>query len=309
MRALATLGLVAISLLGSGCSTEDAGADTDTDTAAMDSSGAMTSMSSSNGATSAGSSTTAATSTTSTAGSDSSDPPPAVCEPVRLTRYGAQEFTGCGWSRTLPFMPGFVRQDGFTMAMAEPFYGSSYGGEPGEACGECWEVTTPHSTAIVMSDNLCPIQGNPLCSDPAQLHFDLSMEVAEFLMGGRNDLGVARPVPCPVEGNIHVQIRDRSWGYFQFVVQNHRIPVRQVEVRPEGSADWLVAERVWGSVFAVDNPTFIEGQGPGGVVRLTSARGDVVESPVVLGSEALNDTADLGVQFDVAPVMSEPCEG
>lgn len=307
MRDLAIVGIAVLAASTLGCSTEDASGMTDTDDAG--SSGAMTSMSSSNATASGGSSTTASTSTTSTTSSDSNtDPPPAVCEPVRLTRYAAQEFTGCGWSRTMPFMPGFVRQDGFTMAMAEPFYGSSYGGEPGEACGECWEVTTPHSTAIVMSDNLCPIQGNPLCSEAGQLHFDLSMEVAEFLMGGRNDMGIARPVPCPVEGNIHVQVRDRSWGYFQFVVQNHRIPVRQVEVRPEGSEEWLVAERVWGSVFALDNPTFIEGQGAGGVVRLTSSRGDVVESAFVLGSEALNDTADLGVQFDVAPVMTEPCQ-
>lgn len=227
------------------------------------------------------------------------DPTPSTeCRDVRLTRYTAQELTGCGWNRSLPFMPAFVRVDALTMAMAEPFYGGSRGGEPGESCGECWEITTPSGSTIVMSDNLCPIAGNPLCSDPNQTHFDLSMEAAETLQGGRNDFGAAHPVPCPVEGNIHVTIRDRSWDYFQIVVMNHRIPVHQVEIKPAQRDEWLVARRVFGSVFAVNDATFVaEQNGPGGTVRLTSAQGQTVESTVILGSEQEGETVDLGVQF------------
>ena len=250
--------------------------------------------------------TTIGTSSTDTGGSG----PSASCEDVRLTRYTASARTGCGYRRDHAFMPAFVRERGLTMAMAEPFYGGSYGCAPGESCGECYEITTAFATEIVMSDNLCPIDGNPLCSEPDRLHFDLSMEAAEALSGGRNDFAVARPVPCPVTGSIHIEVRDRSRGYYQFGVLNHRIPVRRVEVQVADSSAWIEAERVWGGVWAVQHAAFdLQTGGEGGRLRLTSAQGEVVTSTARLGSEDEGDTTDLGVQFtDQAPDAGGTCE-
>ena len=55
----------------------------------------------------------------------------------------------CEWNRSASFLPVFVR-DGLTAAIAEPFNGGSYGGDPGESCGECWEVDTLGGTEVVM---------------------------------------------------------------------------------------------------------------------------------------------------------------
>jgi expansin (peptidoglycan-binding protein) len=198
-----------------------------------------------------------------------------------------------------------------TMAIAEPFYGSTFGGDPGEACGQCWEITTAHATRIVVVDNLCPIQGNPLCSDPDQTHFDLSQEASAVLEGGFNDMAVARPVPCPVTGTIHIQITDiNQWGYFQVAFMNHRIPVRNVQVRRANQAEWMQMERVWGAVWAIsDGEAFGTPGGVGGVLRITSAQGQVVTSTVVVpASTALGDAWDLGVQFqDGSPDPGGAC--
>lgn len=203
-------------------------------------------------------------------------------------------------------MPAFVRIQNFTAAIAEPFYGSSFAGQAAEACGECWEVTTPTQTEIVMVDNLCPIQGNPLCSEPDQFHLDLSTEAADRLEGGRNDYGEARPVPCPISNNVHIRIRQRDYSYFQIIIANYRIPVRTVEIRPGNGSAWLEANRVYGSVFAVSDNFFVTPQS-GAAIRLTSAAGETLESPIRFGSEQPGDIRDLGIQFS-APSPALICE-
>jgi hypothetical protein len=102
-----------------------------------------------------------------------SNEPPGTCRDVRLTTYtDNNDQLGCGYHRAVATIPQLVR-DRMYFAMAEPFYGGSYNGPPGEACGECWELTTATTTAIVIAADLCPVEGNVPCSDPNQLHFDL----------------------------------------------------------------------------------------------------------------------------------------
>src|SRR5512138_3880223 len=64
--------------------------------------------------------------------------PSDTCGSVRLTSYSASNGGWCEFDRSAPMLPDFVRQ-GLTLAIAEPWNGSSYGGANGEACGECWE--------------------------------------------------------------------------------------------------------------------------------------------------------------------------
>ena len=112
---------------------------------------------------------------------------------------------------------------------------------------------------------------------------------------------------CPVTANIHVQVTDRSWSYFQVAFMNHRIPVRNLEIRAADGGAWQGMNRVWGAVWALNHDSLIEGQASGAVLRVTSALERSVESPVVLTEEPVGSTIDLEVQFDTAAASGESC--
>ncbi|MBW2456127.1 MAG: hypothetical protein JRI68_16530 [Deltaproteobacteria bacterium] len=235
--------------------------------------------------------------------------PAADCGSVRMTYYGATDRRWCGFDRTHPLLPEFVRQ-GMTVAVAEPYNGSSYEGDPGEACGECWELDTTFGTEIVMVHDLCPIEGNPICAG-SHFHFDVSGEVAAAVDGGGwLGEGAVRRVPCPVTGNIHATISDRNqWGYLKVAFFNHRFPIRSVEYRPTGADSWLPMERClarW--CEAEDMDTFADG-GPGAVFRLTSAAGETVEGTEVLtDGVAVEADFDTGIQFAPVEPPTDSCQ-
>lgn len=230
------------------------------------------------------------------------------CGSVRLTEYGASATGWCEFDRTSSALPPFVR-DGLTLAIAEPYAGSSYGGESGESCGECWEVSTIRETRVVMVHDLCPIEGNPLCAG-GHFHFDLSGEAAEALQGGSLDEAATRRVPCPVSGNVFAQINDRNeWGYVRLQFVNHRVPIRTAEYR-NAAGEWTAVQRSGGAWHILDDDETFSANGPGSVFRLTSAPGEIVAGTNPLtyatGQGAL---IDLGLQFtDSATTADEPCE-
>ncbi|HVO20417.1 MAG TPA: hypothetical protein VMU15_14245 [Anaeromyxobacter sp.] len=230
------------------------------------------------------------------------------CGPVRLTSYEAGASGWCEIDRTLPVLPASVRA-GLTLAIAEPWDGGSYGGDPGEACGECWEVATLSEVRTVMVTDLCPIEGNPLCAG-GFFHFDLAAEAAAALGMSGLEAASTRRVPCPVSGDAYLELLDRNeWGYLRFAVINHRIPVRQVEYRAVGDTAWKPAARSGGAwAIADDGSTFASG-GPGGVFRITSAQGEAREMPNALGyGVAKGSTFDLGAQLtDQAPPAGPSC--
>ena len=230
-----------------------------------------------------------------------------ACSSVRLTQYWSTNWGWCEFPSDRDFLPEFA-QDGITLAIAEPWNGGSYAGEPGEACGECWEISTSYASQVVMVHDLCPIEGNPLCAG-SQFHFDLTPEAATAVNGGSNDAATARRVPCPVTGNVHAAILDwNQWGYLRLSFMNHRIPIRQAEARLEPGGEWQSLERSGGAWQLVDGPPHEAGLGL--VFRLTSAQGQVVEGDTVLAFQQVPaghenvQTADLGLQFDdqAAPV-------
>ena len=228
--------------------------------------------------------------------------PDDTCGSVRLTMYGAEARGWCEMDSTLPFLPQFVR-DRMTIAIAEPWNGSSYGGMPGEACGECWEIDTLYGTQIMMVDNLCPNMGNPLCQG-STFHMDLSQEAARAVMGGGLDEGQARRVPCPVTGNIHVLVNDENVTYMRVAFMNHRIPIRTVEFRGTGAGveepnEYMPLQRSGGAWEVIGGGRQVDRGGTGVQFRITSAQGQVVESMgSVPGHPPRRSTFDLGVQFD-----------
>ena len=216
------------------------------------------------------------------------------CTEVRFTRYGASDRGWCGFDRELAILPDFVRQ-GLTFAMAEPWNGGSYGGAPGEGCGECWEISNSWATQIVMMHDLCPIEGNPVCAGE-MLHFDLSLEADESLETDGGGAAVVRRVPCPVTGNIHVQIGDwNQWGYLKVAFVNHRIPIRYAAVRATPDGSWIPLERDLGRWSILEGPE--PGDGDGVVFRVESAQGHVVEGTNVLAFTTVNPGGDGRASF------------
>ena len=230
------------------------------------------------------------------------------CSSVRMTQYGASERGWCGFDRTHPVLPEFVRE-GMTVAIAEPYNGSTYGGEPGEACGECFEVSTTFATTLVMVHDLCPIEGNPICAG-SYFHFDVSNETAEALGGGWLGEAALRRVPCAVTDNIYIYITARNeYGYLQLSFFNHRFPIRKVEYSALDSDVWQPMERCLAR-WCLDNDTAtFSDDGPGGVFRLTSAAGETIESTNVL-TYSVPEGADFdtGIQFEAVTPATGTCE-
>lgn len=226
-------------------------------------------------------------------------PSPAdTCGSVRLSSYTASKGGWCEFDRTAPMLPAFVRE-GLTLAIAEPWNGSSYAGTSGESCGECWEIASIDATRIVMVHDLCPVEGNPLCNG-SHFHFDVSTETAGALNLAGLDAATTRRVPCPVTGNAHLQLLDRNqWGYVRFQVLNHRIPVRSVEYRDVSGTEFYPAKRSGGAWSVGDTADMFASKGAGGTFRLTSAQGEVVEMPNVLTYDVGKGAFfDLGAQFN-----------
>ncbi|MDY0004401.1 MAG: hypothetical protein RBU30_24075 [Polyangia bacterium] len=232
------------------------------------------------------------------------------CASVRLTHYTASAGGWCEFRRDLAVLPASV-QSGLTLAIAEPWAGGSYQGAFGEACGECWEISTSWATEVVMVHDLCPIQGNPICAG-GHFHFDLASEAAEALQGGGLDAASARRVPCPVTGNVHVSISDwNEWGYQRLAFVNHRVPIRSASIRATPDGSFIPFERSGGAWQVLDGPR--PGDGDGFAYQIVSAQGQTIESAndlafqdVTPGGPAL--VHDLGAQLDDLSPPEGVCE-
>jgi hypothetical protein len=152
-----------------------------------------------------------------------------------------------------------------------------------------------------MVHDLCPIEGNPLCAG-GFFHFDLSAESAAAVQGGGLDAAVARRVPCPVAGNVHVAINDwNEWGYLRGAFVNHRVPIRSAEIRGVPGGEWIAFERSGGAWHVLGGPAAAAFEGV--QFRLTSAPGDAIESVgtvpfrTVSPGSGSSHVVDLGVQF------------
>ncbi len=231
--------------------------------------------------------------------------PQGECGSVRMTHYNADESGWCGFRNSHDVLPQFVHEQ-MTLAIAEPYNGSSYGGEPGEACGECWEVDSIYGNQVVMVTNLCPVEGNPVCAG-GHFHFDLSAEAADVLGEGE---AMARRIPCPVNGNIHAEINDRNeWGFVSLAFFNQRFPIRTAEYRAVDGDLWVPLTREGGNWRILDDTTTFSDDSPGGVFRFTSPLGELVEGDQVLTYDVgVEDVFDTGTNFAVAEREGPPCE-
>ncbi|KAI7280230.1 hypothetical protein KC345_g4860 [Hortaea werneckii] len=92
-----------------------------------------------------------------------------------FTQYGAGDTFGSPNCNTKTAACFFYTQPGFSAAVSQNLYGAGPGVGEGPACGTCWRLTIQTDSSgrrlnnagnsiVVKVNNLCPAQGNPLCS-------------------------------------------------------------------------------------------------------------------------------------------------
>lgn len=138
-----------------------------------------------------------------------------------VTYYGAGDTFGSGNCNTNTAACSFYTQPGFSAAASQNLYGAGPGDGAGPGCGTCWKITgetdssgnalsNAGNSIVVMVNNLCPADGNPLCSQNglsgtnqygANVNFDLCRDsgAADAFFGDSGvglAIGTAQQVDC-----------------------------------------------------------------------------------------------------------------
>lgn len=162
------------------------------------------------------SSRTSTTPTTSTqSATSSSNPSSGPYGPIyksSMTHYGAGDTFGSPNCNTNTAACGFYTYPGYSAAVSQNLYGAGPGAGAGPACGTCWLLTgqtdsngnklsNAGTSIVVMVNNLCPAQGNPLCAQNglsgtnqygANVNFDLCSDSgAQAAFFGNDGVGLA----------------------------------------------------------------------------------------------------------------------
>jgi len=128
-----------------------------------------------------------------------------------FTEYGSGDSMGspnCATAINACGNPG----GGYTAAISQAQFGAGPGQGAGPACGTCYQLTiqtdlngnsVQQKTVKVRVNNLCPINGNPICNVPnqygAQVHFDLCKDsgaAGAFFTSAHAGIGTAQQVGC-----------------------------------------------------------------------------------------------------------------
>ncbi|KAE8355721.1 RlpA-like double-psi beta-barrel-protein domain-containing protein-containing protein [Aspergillus coremiiformis] len=129
-----------------------------------------------------------------------------------FTMYGSGDSNGSPNCATAVNACGQPTQSGITAALSQAQFGVGPGQGAGPACGTCWELTitsdlngnpVEQKTVKVTVNNLCPIDGNPICNTPnsygAAIHFDLCKDTGvqgNFFTSTGAGTGTAQQVSC-----------------------------------------------------------------------------------------------------------------
>ncbi|WP_437602563.1 expansin EXLX1 family cellulose-binding protein [Sorangium sp. So ce590] len=152
------------------------------------------------------------------------------------------------------------------------------------ACGACVEVSRDDGRKVVATVvDQCPIGSNPKCTAG---HIDLSKEAFQQIgsteegylgtgNGGARGKISWKYVPCPVEGNLSISLKEQNSWWNEFRVQGHRNPIERVEVQLGGT--WREATRQYYNYWRVGNGNMTPGPWR---VRVTDVFGETIETTV-----------------------------
>ena len=129
-----------------------------------------------------------------------------------FTFYGAGDTFGSPNCNTNTAACGFFTEPGFSAAASQNLFGVGPGAGAGPGCGTCWQLTAETDSSgnalsnagnsiVVMVNNLCPADGNPLCAQStlqdtnqygANVNFDLCRDSgASAALFGSSGVGLA----------------------------------------------------------------------------------------------------------------------
>ncbi|KAL6240874.1 hypothetical protein RBB50_012289 [Rhinocladiella similis] len=129
-----------------------------------------------------------------------------------MTHYGAGDTFGSPNCNTNTAACGWYTYPGFSAAVSQNVFGVGPGAGAGPACGTCWKLvgetdssgnklSNAGTSIVVMVNNLCPADGNPLCSQNglsgtnqygANVNFDLCSDSgAQEAFFGNSGVGLA----------------------------------------------------------------------------------------------------------------------
>ncbi|EGG20430.1 expansin-like protein [Cavenderia fasciculata] len=141
---------------------------------------------------------------------------------------------GTPWSSTGP-------HTAYIAALSEVWYNN------GTHCGNCLEVSNGNKSVTVIIQDMCPIEGNPICKN--DYHLDLSPE-AFAVLGNVND-GVLynltwREVTCDniYPETVQVQItKGSSLTWASLLVFGYKIGIKQVQIQLANSTTFTSTTR------------------------------------------------------------------
>eukprot|EP01111_Echinosteliopsis_oligospora_P000074 TRINITY_DN1006_c0_g1_i2.p1 TRINITY_DN1006_c0_g1~~TRINITY_DN1006_c0_g1_i2.p1 ORF type:complete len:476 (-),score=140.44 TRINITY_DN1006_c0_g1_i2:214-1641(-) len=172
------------------------------------------------------------------------------------------------------------------------------------SCGVCYQLTGPKGTAIVMVADLCPANGNQVCSTQDQ-HFDLGgtstfSKIADVNAGYVQVSAV--PVACPLQGNLGVATKDgvNAW-WMAIMAYNHVVGVDRMEIQPKTGANWVSMTRQSYNYFVWNGPGQLI---PPYNVRVTSVYGEQVT--VTLTDTAESKAWPSNSQFQITSAAGSP---
>jgi expansin len=163
----------------------------------------------------------------------------------------------------------------FTVAMGPSEYGGS------AICGACLEVTRDDGARVVVT-------ATDQCPGCQPGHIDLSRAafleigtITEGYLGTANGGAVGllswKYVPCPVQGNIIIALKEpTNDGWNEFMVENVRLPVAKLEAKWDTT--WVTGTRQTYNYFNVGERLSFPLR-----IRVTSVAGDAVDGVIAGG--------------------------
>lgn len=232
--------------------------------------------------------------------------PAAPLQVTSVASYSADPNVGySGFGIVADDMPQLYR-DGFIAAPCPNFY--HRGGTNAAAAGECYELTGPFGTTMVIVGDLDDVPPAGTC-EVGRTYMDIGTPAFTNMFAEPAGYGTAtyRVVPAPVTGSLKLVVPINSGGfYFEMRPYNHRAGVSKVEIRGTGGS-WVELPRSVVNSFAYTGsaPTFPLS------VRVTSRFGEVIYFPPIASmtsGQRFTATNQFSVfpPLDPAPVWIRP---
>ncbi|KAL9651202.1 hypothetical protein ABK040_008273 [Willaertia magna] len=159
------------------------------------------------------------------------------------------------WNNQIPALQGFAPDEPW-MRMTNVIERAS--------CGECFQITGPKASAVIMVIDLCPTKGNEdWCSGKSNLvthssHFDLVQSTSWNLVAGTYNnvfIPTYRKVACPIGNNGPLRAyigKDSQEYWMSLLFYDYTVGIKDtIEIQNSGQTTWTSVTRASYNLFEV----------------------------------------------------------